>query len=75
MVLLMMSLASHTCDVSVNGIRKHQWHIVMPMQMELHDEKSHVAHHFSCLDPRNGMDPFMMLSTSCDTNTSASGIT
>ena len=33
--------------------------------IESHDEESHVAHHFNCLDPGNAVVPLMMLLALC----------
>ena len=50
------------------------WHHVMQTPMTWHDQKCHVASHFSCLNLRNEMVPLMMLWAAYDTDTSAYGI-
>ena len=46
-----------------------QHHVmVMVMCIVSHDQKSHFAPHFDCLDQRNSMVPLMMPSASHDTN-------
>ena len=38
----------------------------MPVQVALHDQKSHVALHFKYFDLRNEIVPLMMPSVACD---------
>ena len=55
--------------------------LIMPLASQIpvvivsHDQKSHVAPHFSCLNLRNAVVPFTMPSTSCDIHTSSSIVT
>ena len=63
MVPLMTPLTS--CDASASGMQWcywwYHWHHVTLMlaPMVLHDQKSHVAHHFDHLDLRNAVVPLM----------------
>ena len=52
------------------------WSQVMPIPEPVvsHDQKSHVAPHFSFLDLRNAMVPVMTPLASCHTNTNTNGI-
>ena len=52
------------------------WHTMMLMlvSMTSHDQNSHVAPDFDCLQLRNAMVPLMILSAFCNANASTSGI-
>ena len=73
----MMCLVSCDSDTNPSGIMWHQWHHLMLKSVAgvSHDQKSHVTSNFDCLDLRNVMEMLRMLTASCDTNSSANGIT
>ena len=51
----------------------HQHHMTpVPEPMVLHDQKGHVAPHFSCVKLRNAVVPLMILLVSCNSNASTS---
>ena len=49
------------------------WYQATLVPMALHDQKCHIAPHFSCLDLRNAKVPLMNLLALCDAG--ASGLT
>ena len=47
----------------------------MPMQMVSHNQKSHVAPHFNCLDLMSAVLPLTVPLALLDANASANGVT
>ena len=68
-----MFSVSHDADTNANGISclQCQRHLVILMPMASHEQKHHVAPHFSCFNVKNAMVPLMMPLALCDSNASA----
>ena len=49
--------------------------VMLPLPMASHNQKSHVASHFDCLDLRNAMVALITPLASCDASAGTSGVT